>query len=67
MQSLQCPRLKVIFILFYNCADDDAFASNAIGGILSWTLPSAMDIYSSPATKYTYYDFDNTKLPFGST
>jgi hypothetical protein len=25
-----------------------------------------MDIYSSPARKYTYYDFDNTKLPFGS-
>jgi len=47
--------------------DDDAFASNTIGGILSWTLPSAMDIYSSPQKKYTYYDFDNVKLPSAST
>jgi hypothetical protein len=26
-----------------------------------------MDIYSSPQKKYTYYDFDNVKLPSAST
>jgi len=34
--------------------DDEAFASNAIGGMLAYTIPSAMSIFSTDKKKYTY-------------
>jgi len=44
--------------------DDEAFASNAIGGMLAYTVPSVLDVFSSTGTKkYTYYDFDDSTLP----
>ena len=43
--------------------DDEAFASNAIGGMLAYTIPSAMSIFSTDKKKYTYYDFDDIILP----
>lgn len=39
--------------------DDDAFNSNVAAGKVAWTLPSAMDIFSSPLKQYTYFDFNN--------
>ena len=46
--------------------DDDDYASKTIAGILAWTLPSAMDIFSSPQKKVDYYDFDNFNFPSAS-
>lgn len=43
--------------------DDEAFASNAIGGMLAYTVPSVMDIFSTGTKKYTYYDFNDSTLP----
>jgi gamma-glutamyltranspeptidase len=43
--------------------DDEAFASNTMNGILAWTVPSAMEIFSSAKRTYTYYDFNDASLP----
>ena len=42
-----------------NFTDDDAFSSSAAAGILAYTLPSAMDIFSTPSKQYDYFDFND--------
>lgn len=40
----------------------------AIGGVVAWTVPSALDVYgTNKKEKYTYYDLDGKKLPFSYT
>lgn len=43
--------------------DDDAFASNAMGGLLGYTVPSLIDIFSNEKMTYNYYDFNDETLP----
>lgn len=44
-------------------ADDEAFNSNTMSGLLAYTVPSAIDIFSNTKKTYTYYDFNDLTLP----
>lgn len=46
--------------------DDEAFASNAIGGMLAYTIPSALELFSNSKKMYNYYDFNDVTLPAAS-
>ena len=46
-----------------NFKDDDAFASNTMNGMLAYTVPSVIDVFSTSKMTYNYYDFNDVTLP----
>lgn len=34
-----------------------------MNGLLAYTMPSAMDLFSSPAKPFTYFDFNGVNVP----
>ena len=51
-------KLNLLYLI-----DDEAFASSTSAGLLGYTVPSAMSIFSTPTKKYTYDDFNTEVLP----